>query len=86
MTSGFLGYHNITFIRSQNKDLFLKEISECNTESNLIDIPYLNKKYCTCKILVMLCGGKKVYKHLNEKLLSGQDTSTLTIQIFQWNV
>lgn len=44
MTSGFLGYHNITFIRSQNKDLFLKEISECNTESNLIDIPYLKKK------------------------------------------
>lgn len=44
MTSGFLGYHNIMFIRSQNKDFSLKEISECNTESNLIDTTYSKKK------------------------------------------
>lgn len=54
MTSGFLGYHNIMFIRSQNKDFSLKEISECNTVGNLIDISYSNKKYRTCKILGML--------------------------------
>lgn len=54
MTSGFLGYHNIMFIRSQNKDFSLKEISECNTESNLIDTTYSKRKYCACKILGIL--------------------------------
>lgn len=47
MTSGFLDYHNIMFIRSQNKDLSLKEIPECNTEGNLIDACY-SKKNVPC--------------------------------------
>lgn len=44
MTSGFLGYHNTMFIRSQNKDLSLKEIPECNTEGDLIDASCSKKK------------------------------------------
>jgi len=50
MTSGFLGCHNIMFIRSQNKDLPLKEISECNRAGDLIDISYSERKYCVCKM------------------------------------
>lgn len=62
MTSRFLGYHNIMFVRSQNKDFSLKGILGCNREGNLRDISYSKRKYCACKMLGILNKTKKILK------------------------
>lgn len=69
------------FIRSQNKDFSLKEISECNTESNLIDTSYSKRKYCVCKMLGILSKRKcfKTVKCVGRTLTV---SNTLTIKIF----
>lgn len=54
MTSRFLGYHNIMFIRSQNKEFSLKGILGFNTEGNLKDRSYSKRKYRVCRMLGIL--------------------------------
>lgn len=87
MTSGFLRYHNIMFIRSQNKDFSLKEISECNTEDNQIAISYSKSKNCVCKRLGLLSKKKKKMLKTSQMKSSflGRTlmvSNSLTIKIF----
>lgn len=86
MTSRFLGYHNIMFIRSQNKDFSLKGISGCNTEGNLRYISYSKRKYCVSKMLGILSKKKKKFKTSKMRnFIPGKTlavTNMLTIKIF----